>query len=774
MHGSKAARGNSNADSVFSPHPRRSLGNIRTNMIPLYLLSLGGAGAVVGAYVRRLLAAAGYVPNFEAGLLVAGAIAAAFIAAQLVYTGVLRATIPSRSPAYYFFEALANAGALALAPPLAGVSLVDLGAARVASLVLGNAERAARAIEKVEPLLFLAAFVAVLAFFKLLALYATLRSRPASRLASLAWLGLAMVPALAGLIASYAWRIELIKAQRAAPGEVGMYRIGDTFAPARRLREGAHFTFPVSRRLGQNVTLRWASAVDESKPPDRIHIAYQFDEAEASLEMQELPLRQGQWNEWKLPSVNIPENATACTLLWTSERTSPWVLRSGLRPSGAEGKTMLVSGPYFHESRAVTTDPNLIVLFIEGLGAEHVSGLGYTRATTPSLQRIAANGIVFSHAYTPAPEPLAAAMSLLTGVNPLRHGHLGAMRGPLPDGMRTLTELLHEDHYATAAFTEGDGPDDQDLVHGSDFDRGFELFDPYYPVSVVWRRSTQGGANPVAPAGSSVTLEKAARWIEMHSDEKFMVFIRLRELRHPQWLRSRYGDGFVTSPAAPRPLDVYDTALASVDKQIGAFYDRLRMAPGLENTCFVVTSPYGFDFSASWNAPPKRDITEPCLRVPVILGLPQRPRHLLAEQHGLVMFEDVAATVASLANVRFEHAVSGADLLRGEVNREPISLAGVPLALSIRTSQWRFTWQSGLEPFTWNRVTEAAPVVLVNIEWYLQNWKQGDQLARQPTLVEHLTGRLASFVNENAAARKNDLQRMEPHGAADSIAAHAS
>jgi len=725
-------------------------------MIALYLLSLGGAGAFVGAYARRLLAVAGYVPNFEAGLLIAAAVAAMFVSAQLLYTAILRATIPSRTPVYYMFEALANAGALALALPLAGISLVDLGAARLAALVLGEPERAARALEKVEPLLFLAGFAGVLVLFKLLALYATVRSRPASRAVSLAWFGLAAAPALGALVALYAWRSELIAAQRVGPGETGAIRAGDTFAPARRLREGAHFTFPVSRRLGQNVTLRWACPAEATKPPDSIHVAYQFDTADAPLEMQEVPLRSDQWNEWRLPSGNIPEEAKACTILWTSEKTSPWVLRSGLRPSSADGESMLLSGPYFHDSRTMSTAPNVIVLFVEGLGAEHVSGLGYTRATTPSLQRIAASGIVFSHVFTPAPEPLAAAMSLLTGVNPLRHGYLGPVSGPLPEGLRTLAELLHKDHYATAAFTEGDGPDERDLVHGKGIERGFEVFDEYYPVSVVWRRSTQGSANPVAPAGSNITLEKAARWIEAHCDEKLFVFIRLRELRHPQWLRSRYGDGFVSSPASPRPLDVYDTALASVDKQVGAFYDRLREVSGLENTLFVITSPYGFDFSESWGAPPKRDLTEPCLRVPLILGLPQRPRHLLPEQHGLVTFEDVAATLAALTNVRFDHATSGADLLAGAVNREPVAMSGVPLALSIRTSQWRLTWQSGLEPFTWNRLTEAAPIALVNIEWYLQNWKQGDQITRQPTLVDHLTGRLASYVNDSATARKMD------------------
>jgi len=720
---------------------------------------LGGAGALTGAYARRLLAVAGFVPNFEAGLLVAGAIAAAFIAAQLAYTGALRLIIPSRSPAYYLFEALANGGALALAAPLAGISLVDAGGARLAALVIGDVDRAARLLEKIEPILFLAAFAGAFLVFKLLALYATVRSRPAGRLAGAVWIGLAAAPACGALIALFAWRLELIEAQRAAPGEVGAYRVGDTFAPARRLREGAHLTFDVTGRRGQNVTLRWAALADEAKPPDRIHVAYQFDDASADLDVRELPLRTNQWNEWRLPAASIPENASTCTVLWTSERTSAWVLRSGLRPSGGEGKTMLLSGPYFHESRAATTDPNLVVLFVEGLGAEHVSGMGYARDTTPSLQRMAADGTAFSHAFSPAPETLAAAMTLITGVNPLLHGYLGAARGPLPETVRTLTELLHENRYATAAFTEGDGPDERDLVHGSGIERGFELFDAYYPVSIVWRRSTQGGANPVAPAGSNITLEKAARWIETHSDEKFFVLVRLRELRRPQWLRSRYGDGFVTSPAAPRPLDVYDTALASVDKQIGAFYDRLRLAPGLENTCFVVASPHGFDFSASWNAPPKRDLTEPCLRTPFIMALPRRPQNLAATQSALTTFEDMAATLAALARVRFPHLVSGANLLAEQPQRDPVSLSGVPLALSIRTNQWRFTWQSGLEPFTWNRLSQPEPTALVNIEWYLQRWKQAEHLRRQPTLIEHLTRRLESYVNENAAARETETRR---------------
>lgn len=728
-------------------------------MIPLYLLSLGLAGSTVGVFVRRILAVFGLVPGFQAGLMLASGAALLFIALQLFYMALLRLFVPSRSASSTLFESLSNASVLILAPYLAGLPVLREAARFAVERVAGPSEKLLGAVDKFEPLLYLGLFVGVHFLFKLLALYAAVRSQPAHRYGTLGWLGSSLFAALVALIMLLTWRADVVKARLAAPSELQVHRVGDAGATAQSVPEGAYIRFPLAEQKGRNLVFRWGTPPD-SQPLVTIQAAVQFGKLSTTPEFEEITLAKNAWTEWRIPAERIPEDATDCRVLWTAEKASAWVIRSGLQPASEDRKSMLLSGPFLHESRALSKNPNLVVLLVEGLGAEHVHSLGYERNTTPALDTLAARGLRCPGAFTPAPDTLAATMSIFTGVGPLAHGFLGDHRGPLPDGMRTLPDLLHEASYTTAAFTEGDGPDEQDLICEGASARGFEVVDAYFPVSVVWRRAAEAGANPVVPAGSATTLDKAAQWIDAHKDEKFMVFVRLRELRQPQWLRKRYGDGFVANPDTPRPLDVYDTALADVDKQIGAFFERLREMPGLENTVYLITSPYGFDFSGDWYAPPARRMTESCLRVPAVFLLPDRLAKRPQDLNALVGFEDLGVTLAGLCGVRFPHQAAGINLTVGSATRDLVSLMGQPLVMSLRTADWRFTWQSGLDPFTREKLQEPAPLELFSLDAYYRKWKQGDNLAQRPDVVKNCLERLHNVLN----TASTDAQNATPVG----------
>lgn len=727
-------------------------------MFLLYFLSLGVSGGMAGVFARRMLALAGYVPTFEAGLALACAVAFAFITCQLLYLGLLRLALPWRASTPYLFETLSNASALTITPFLGGIPLLRAVIEPLASAFADQSDRIIGGLDKIEPFVYLGGFAALHVAFKLIALYAITRSQPASRLPAVGWFCAALLGVYASLLSVYLWRGEMVEALKAAPSGLDDYRVGDTFAAARRLREGALFEVNLHNHEGSGLALRWAIAAEErKKEKETIYVTLQFEGAGQSFVVKEIETQPDAWAELRLAAAEIPEGAKSCSLVWTTAKESAWLLRSGLRPTLGEARTALMAGPFFHLPQSAGPEPNLVVLFVEGLGAEHTSGLGYTRDTTPSLQRLSADGVVYSNVFTPAPQVLPAAMTMLTALNPIRHGYLNSRRGPMPKDVRTLPELLRERGYHTAAFTEGEGPDDQDLVFGSGFERGFEHFDVQYPVTTIWRRSTQMGANPVVPAGSSVTLGKAAKWMEAHSSDKLMVFIRLRELRRPQWLRQRYGDGFVSTPAEPRPLDVYDTAVRDVDKQLGAFYDRLREIPGIENTVFVVTSPYGFDFSASWYATPERKLSEPCLRVPVFISMPERPAHLLRDQNGLAGLEDLGAALAALGRVAFPHTVTGSDLLTNMISREPVSMGGIPTELSLRTPQFRLNWQSGIDPFTGEAKGAAAPLYLLDLDWYYKKWRQGDNLTRQSTVAATLVKKAQDYLQRQLAAQNVTL-----------------
>jgi len=87
-----------------------------------------------------------------------------------------------------------------------------------------------------------------------------------------------------------------------------------------------------------------------------------------------------------------------------------------------------------------TAPPSLALIVIDTLRADAVSSYGGPRRSTPNLDRLAAKGLVYRHAYAPAPWTLPSHATLLTGVGPAEHGVGLHGRMALPDTLTTLAE----------------------------------------------------------------------------------------------------------------------------------------------------------------------------------------------------------------------------------------------------------------------------------------------------------------------------------------------
>lgn len=670
-------------------------------MLALYILSLGISAGLTGVFIRQVLAEMGFVAGFQAGVLLAGSVACAYAALQLLFMALLRLLQPTRAPGPYMAEMASHFSALVLVPFLLDVSI----------------PWPHPSFERIEPLVYLGTFAGLHLFFKLASFFASLRGQPGHRWGIIGWLAGAALLVWAAQAGMARWLVESEEARPHPPDDVGRYRIGDEYALARPMPEGAHLECELTSYEGQTLTLRWAPApgLEQSQGGERrIYVTVTLEGDETKDYSTSLQLGPTGWSEMRVPSYFIPPGVRRCTVRWAQSREPGWQRLLGLHPiagarldadGGAPASLgqVLLSGPYEHQVRPQAKGLSFLVIVVEGLGANHVSSMGYERETTPSLDRLGYSALAFPNTFTPAPETEAACMTLLTGLNPLQHGYLGTQSGPLPEGAETITELLREGHYVTAAFTEGEGPGRHDMVFGSGFERGFEVFDPSYAddsdaagMHAAGMHAAESGENaPLLPRGSRVTLEKARAWVARHRDLKSFTFLRLRELGDLRW-RERYGTGFQEDGETPTSMDVYDSAIAYVDGQIGALIKYVRDHETRKNTCIIITSPYGLDFSQGRSGQPRAGLTEPSLRVPLIVSVPGLDKR---KRPGLVGLEDVAATMAKIAGVRFTEPIEGRNFLQGPNGNHPISMFGDPLALSIRTPKWRYSWQSGTPPF---------------------------------------------------------------------------
>ena len=148
-----------------------------------------------------------------------------------------------------------------------------------------------------------------------------------------------------------------------------------------------------------------------------------------------------------------------------------WSVEKGSRPS--EPPMVCMGAPRILSNGPPRTekDLNLIIISLDTLRYDHLGCYGYGREVSPNVDRMAAEGLMFRHAYSHAPYTLPSHASLFTSLYPSVHGAEFKEQGLLPEGVPLLAEILADQGLATASFNGGGY-----VSHEFGFHRGFDLF----------------------------------------------------------------------------------------------------------------------------------------------------------------------------------------------------------------------------------------------------------------------------------------------------------
>ena len=266
--------------------------------------------------------------------------------------------------------------------------------------------------------------------------------------------------------------------------------------------------------------------------------------------------------------------------------------------------------------RGPGTGRGVLLIAIDSLRADHVSSLGYDRETTPALDRLAAEGISFTQAFSSAPWLLPAHVSLLTGCDPfIAIRYLPENIQPsmvtlwnVPDTAPRLALEFLRNGYATAAFSDHPWVSQ---AHG--LDAGFQRFREY--------RSEPG--MDASDFGIQMAGVELQNWLqEQSADRNWFAYVHLHDLERA-W---REGDPRWDAYFAPRPeLDwippigstehaydsiprrnwrgalhtlgqyeaQYDGAIRHLDEELQRLFSRLEQIRRLENTTVAVVGTFG-------------------------------------------------------------------------------------------------------------------------------------------------------------------------------------
>jgi arylsulfatase A-like enzyme len=691
-------------------------------VLAVYLLTLAVSAGVVGVFFRTLLADAGYIPEFQAGVAFALGAASAYIAVELLFMTVIRFIWPTRSHLPLVGDCVSHGAVVVLLPSLLGVAI----------------DWPHPILERVAPLLFFGAFVAFHVLLKLLSLYAILQAEPGTRLGNVFWAAAVALFCLTAYIPFTMWLESMRSFQPRAPEVVEAYEYGGAYAVAHVVPEGAIVETEFSAPAATGLTLRWAPVAEdaEDEPVEGIFATATMHGDSTRIHTAWIPFDEAGWAVMHIPPDEVPAGLTKCDVFWYEQQEPKWRSTLGIRPIVQDGRTVMLSGPFAHSgATAGESRPNVVVVVVDGLGTDRVSSLGDVKDTTPFLDRFRESAVVFPNTYTPAPEPSAAFMTILTGVSPLRHGYLGAHDGPRPETCPSFVEALQAAGYATAAFTEGAVR--TDFAFGSGFERGFEHYDTSYdPVDAA----VDPMGDAAVSAGSAATLERALQWMAFNQHARCATVIYLGELRDMTY-RERYGVVRAQGQRPPTTDEVYLAGLRYLDERIGEFVRGIRGLEHGEAVCIAITATHGADFTP----PPK--LTESVLRVPMWISAPGIERMVRRDPRNLAALEDLAPTLTALAGVPFGDAKS---LLENPLAIEPVSMAGDPVVLTVRNDRWRLYWPSQRSPFTGSHTGEAQRASLFDLSRMRAGQTLSDVASQNPQIVQRWTAMLDAYLSDES------------------------
>ena len=290
---------------------------------------------------------------------------------------------------------------------------------------------------------------------------------------------------------------------------------------------------------------------------------------------------------------------------------------------------------------AAASKPNLILITLDSARADRMGFLGAKGALTPNLNHLAAESIVFEHAYAQAPGTVVSHATILTGAYP-QSTALSEIGGTLPSSLPFLPDLLKAQGYRTAAFVGSIELDPRNgLAQG--FDHGFQAYD--------------AGFRPVIPGDSHPPVtERSASEVVAHA---------VTWLGHNALLQNAQGPFFlwvhIDNPSIG--LASYNTAITAADSAIGKLVAALKQQKIEANTAVIVAADHGQSLGSHGEDTHGIFLYDETIHVPLLIKLPeaQPSAKKVATKVRLV---DIAPTLLEIAGIPVPSQMQGQSLLR--------------------------------------------------------------------------------------------------------------
>jgi arylsulfatase A-like enzyme len=328
--------------------------------------------------------------------------------------------------------------------------------------------------------------------------------------------------------------------------------------------------------------------------------------------------------------------------------------------------------------------PNVVVISIDTLRADHCSVNGYERDTTPNLRKLAEHGTRFETAYSPTSTTAPSHATMFTGLSPVTHGVV--KNGiELGSDFTTLAELLREDGYQTAAVAGSFA-----MAGKFGFEQGFDSYDDDFPKEGSTYDLEQWQGHAVRRGfdrRATETTEIAVDWLRDNREENrpFLLFVHYFDPHDPYDPPAEYEERLAVQVPEFLPTEwrerklfetvaKYDAEILYTDSEIGNLLAVLNELDLEEDTVVIVTSDHGEGLMDHGWFLHGAYIYEEQVRVPMLVRWPERVAAGRTISEPVEMIDLLPTILGFIGRSRSAENLPGRDLGLAMLREEPKSL----------------------------------------------------------------------------------------------------
>ncbi|MBI5863593.1 MAG: sulfatase [Planctomycetes bacterium] len=395
--------------------------------------------------------------------------------------------------------------------------------------------------------------------------------------------------------------------------------------------------------------------------------------------------------------------------------------------------------------------PNVLWVVWDTARADYLSLYGHERRTTPKLDEWARDARVFEDCISPGSTTVTAHASMFTGYLAPEHGVSHAQE-QLPDGFRTVAEILHDAGYRTYLFSSNNYISaDYGFAQGFDLsehpwsekyaERAFEIVREKVKgdrSSELTERMSGGPAEALRirqniKAAGELAIDGLRGWLAAGDKSRpYFAFINWMEAHRQLVPPRRYRERFMTPEQVERSYRVdrtwnsnweytvglreyrdddlavtratYEAAIAELDDLFAQLLDELKAAGALDNTMVIVTADHGEHLGEHHMLDHQFSVYDVLLRVPLVIHDPKR--FPAGREKRPVMVHDLFATILESAGApmpaggRFSWSLRTPRDMRARLSQYPAANLSPLNDIKKRRPDWDFApWNRSLDAF---------------------------------------------------------------------------